>query len=61
MQQNKEFFKRWSTYANGLSIVVGAAVAGIPSLDLSATTTGYIMLASSVVVAACQWIKQEAK
>ena len=58
---NKELFKRYSTWANGIAILTGAVLTSLTSLGLSAATVGYIMLAANVIIAGCQFIKQEAK
>lgn len=61
MKLNKQFFKRWSTLANMLAMVCAAVIASLPSLDISATAVGAVMLSMNVVIAICQAIKQEAK
>ena len=55
---NTELFKRYSTYANALSMVVAAVLVSVPNLGLDSTMTAQIMLAGNVVVAVCQVIKQ---
>ncbi len=60
MTFNKEFFKRWSTWANLASGVCAAVIVSIPALGLSAEKVGYVMLSMNVIVAVCQKVKQEA-
>ena len=55
---NAELLKRYSTYANALSMVVAAVLVSVPNLGLDTAITAQIMLAGNVVVAVCQVIKQ---
>ena len=52
--------KRYSTYANFISMIVSAALIGIPDLGLEAPVVARFMLAGNVIVAACQFVKQQA-
>ncbi len=61
MKFNKEFFKRWSTLANVIAMVCAGVISSIPSLDISASTVGVLMLTMNVIISICQAIKQEAK
>ncbi|AUR95646.1 TMhelix containing protein [Vibrio phage 1.210.O._10N.222.52.C2] len=61
MKFNKEFFKRWSTLANMIAMVCAGVISSIPSLDISASTVGVLMLTMNVIISICQAIKQEAK
>ncbi len=61
MKFNKQFFKRWSTLANVVAMVCAAVISSIPTLEVSASTVGVLMLTMNVVIAICQAIKQEAK
>lgn len=57
---NKAFFKRYSTYANGISMLIAAVAIYIPEI----VPDGYqahIQAVCAGVVAVCQFIKQEAK
>ncbi len=61
MTFNKEFFKRWSTWANVGAMVCGAIITSLPALGLSAQHVGIAMLVLNVGIALCQAVKQEAK
>lgn len=47
---NKEVHKRASTYVNIIGLVVAAAMPYIPSLGLSGTITGTVMIVCNVAV-----------
>ena len=53
--------KRLSTYANLITMVLGAAMVYVPDMGLSQPLTGKIMCACAVLVAGAQWYKQEVK
>lgn len=53
--------KRLSTYANLITMVLGAAMIYIPEMGLEQGMTGKIMCACAVLVAGAQWYKQEHK
>ena len=53
--------KRLSTYANLITMVLGAAMIYIPNMGLDQGMTGKIMCACAVLVAGCQWYKQGGK
>jgi|LGOV01.1.fsa_nt_gb hypothetical protein len=53
--------KRLSTYANLITMVLGAAMIYIPDMQLEQGLTGKIMCACAVLVAGAQWYKQGAK
>jgi len=53
--------KRLSTYANLLTMVLGAAMIYIPDMGLDQSLTGKIMCACAVMVAGAQWYKQGVK
>jgi len=57
---NKEFFKRYSSYANAISLLLGAAMAYFPEM-VPANALPYVMCTCSVVVALCQVVKQNAQ
>lgn len=57
---NKEFFKRWSSLANIISVVL-AAVMTYSNGVIPETYHSYVMMACGVSIAVCQAIKQEAK
>ena len=58
---NSELLKRYSTYANALSLVVASVLVSVPNLGLDAAMTAQIMLAGNVIVAVCQVLKQNYK
>lgn len=59
MQVNKEAAKRWSTYANGIALVVGAMMVYFPEI-VPDDYVAVVMCGCSGLVAACQFIKQAA-
>lgn len=59
MALNKEALKRWSTWANAGSLIVGAMMLYLPDI-VSLEFKPYVMMVCSTFVAACQAIKQGA-
>lgn len=57
---NKQFFKRYSTYANGLSMLIAAVSIYVPDI-IPAGYQAHVQAACAGVIAICQFIKQEAK
>lgn len=57
MKINKLALKRASTWANGIAMTLGAAVLYLPDL-IPAEHLPIVMCGCSVVIAACQFIKQ---
>jgi len=60
MTLNKEALRRYSTYANMISMMVSAALLGLPDIGFEPIMVARIMLAGNVVVALCQAVKQQA-
>jgi len=60
MNFNKESLKRFSTYANFISMVVSAALLSLDGVGLEPTAIAQIMLVGNMVVAGCQAIRQQA-
>ena len=52
--------KRYSTYANLLSMVIAAGLSAIGGMGLEADTVANVMLGGNVIIAICQFIKQKA-
>ena len=52
-------FKRYSTYANLVAMIVSAGLVSIGNIGLQAETVAYIMMGGNIVVAVCQFIKQQ--
>lgn len=52
-------FKRYSTYANLISMVIAAGLSAIGSMGLEADTVANVMLGGNVIIAICQFIKQK--
>jgi hypothetical protein len=59
MEVNDRAFARWSTYANLVSMVVSAALISLPDIGLEAVTVARLMMAGNVIIAGCQFVKQQ--
>jgi len=57
---NKSILKRYSTYANLVAMVVSGILISIGNFGFDSNTTATIMLGGNVLVAVCQFIRQEA-
>lgn len=57
MKPNKEALKRYSTYANAISLVLGAMMIYFPEI-IPKEYVPHVMCACSGLVAACQAFKQ---
>lgn len=57
MKLTDNIIKKWSTWANFVSLTLGAAMVYLPNL-LPSEHHAQVMCVCSVVIAACQFIKQ---
>ena len=57
MSLNKQAAKRWSTYANLVSLIVAALMVGLPDL-LPVDYHAYVALFGGLATAVCQFIRQ---
>lgn len=57
MKMTENVLKKWSTWANGVTLVLGAAMVYLPQL-VPQEYNALVMCACSVTVAVCQFIKQ---
>ncbi len=60
MKVNDMALRRWSTYANMVSMMISAALIGLPDIGLEAVVVARLMLVGNVIVAVCQFVKQQA-
>ena len=60
MTFNKEWLKRHSGKANAVMLILGAAMVYFPDL-VPAQYLPYVMCTGSVIIAACQVVKQNAQ
>ena len=59
MKVNNMALRRWSTYANFTSMIVSAALVGLPDIGLDAFVVARIMLVGNIIIASCQFVKQQ--
>ena len=58
---NKEIFKRASTYANMLVVLVGGLMGLLPNAPIEPEIKQWIMFVGGIIVLLCQTFKKEVK
>lgn len=57
MKLNKRALKEWSTWATGVSMVIGGVTAYLPQI-VPEYALPYVLISCAAVIAACRFIKQ---
>ena len=57
MKLNKRALKEWSTWATGVSMVIGGVTAYLPQI-VPEYALPYVLMSCAAVIAACRFIKQ---